>query len=151
MRRVLLVAISCAIVIGVSPVPGSAQETAPPIEHLVVILEQNSTFDHTLGTLQGVDGVVVGQEVPMAGGRTDPWTVAVWAIALATVLALFVTMRRYFILGRANPWYLLFYPLAVLFVLGFQVRALMRALGLGSVTWRGTTYKGDKVVAGRGR
>ena len=71
MRRVLLVAISRAIVIGVSPVPGSAQETAPPIEHLVVILEQNSTFDHTLGTLQGVDGVVVGQEVPMAGGRTE--------------------------------------------------------------------------------
>ena len=87
--------------------------------------------------------------VAMAGGRTDPWTVAVWAVSLATVLALFVTMRRYFILGRANPWYLLFYPLAVLFVLGFQVRALMRALGLGSVTWRGTTYKGDKVIAGR--
>jgi phospholipase C len=71
MRRVLLVAIVCLAVIGASPPPGSAQESLPPIEHLVVILEQNSSFDHTLGTLPAVDGVVVGQDVPMAGGRTE--------------------------------------------------------------------------------
>jgi hypothetical protein len=55
-------------------------------------------------------------------------------------------MRRYYILGRANPWYLLFYPFAVILVIGFQAGAMMRALGLRGVTWRGTTYKGSKVV-----
>jgi hypothetical protein len=46
---------------------------------------------------------------------------------------------------------LIFYPLAVALVLGFQAGAILRAMGLRSVTWRGTTYKGGKVVGGQGR
>jgi hypothetical protein len=91
---------------------------------------------------------LVHAAVLMAVGRAEAWIVGEWALAFATVVVLMVTMRRYFILGRANSWYLLFYPPAVLLVMGFQFGALLRALGLGTVTWRGTTYKGGKVVDG---
>lgn len=84
--------------------------------------------------------------VRMAAGEADTATLAAFALSAATVPAIFVTMRRLFVLGRANPWYLVFYPIAVTVVMGFQACALVRALGLGSVTWRGTTYKGGRVV-----
>jgi len=57
-----------------------------------------------------------------------------------------VTMRRLFQLGRANPWYLVLYPLAVAVVMVFEAGALVRALGLRPVTWRGTTYKAGRLV-----
>ena len=86
----------------------------------------------------------------MAAGDVDGRTLAVFALSALTVLLVLVTMRRLFILGRANPWYLVFYPLAVVLVLWFEAGAMMRALGLGRVTWRGTSYKGGKVVGGAG-
>ena len=67
-------------------------------------------------------------------------------LAAVMVVALVVTMRRLFILCRGNPWYLLFYPVAAVLVLTFQAGAMVRALGLRGVTWRGTTYKAGKVV-----
>jgi cellulose synthase/poly-beta-1,6-N-acetylglucosamine synthase-like glycosyltransferase len=73
-------------------------------------------------------------------------TATAFALSLAAVACVLVTMRRLFVLGRGNAWYLLFYPLAVALVLGFQAGAVIRAMGLRSVTWRGTTYKGGKVV-----
>ena len=71
MRRALLalVASGCAL-LAVSTAPATAQSTTPPIQHLVVILEENSTFDHTFGTLHGVDGRHVGT-TGHAGGRRD--------------------------------------------------------------------------------
>jgi len=86
----------------------------------------------------------------MAAGDVDGRTLAVFALSALTVLLVLVTMRRLFILGRADPWYLVFYPLAVVLVLWFEAGAMMRALGLGRVTWRGTSYKGGKVVGGPG-
>jgi cellulose synthase/poly-beta-1,6-N-acetylglucosamine synthase-like glycosyltransferase len=86
--------------------------------------------------------------VAMADGDIDPLTLGTFALALAAVTAIMVTMRRFFILSRANPWYLVFYPIAVVLVLVFQAGALFRTLGLASTTWRGTTYKSGKVVSG---
>jgi uncharacterized membrane protein len=80
-------------------------------------------------------------------GDPSPFVQAMFCLAALTTLLVFVTMRRYFIAGRANPWYLFFYPLAVVLALAFQFGAVLRALGLRSVTWRGTTYKGSKVVS----
>jgi len=87
----------------------------------------------------------------MAAGDTDWHTLLVFSFAAAAVVFALVTMRRLFVLGGANPWYLIFYPLAVALVLGFQAGAILRAMGLRSVTWRGTTYKGGKVVGGQGK
>ena len=87
----------------------------------------------------------------MAAGDSDWRTLLAFFFAAAIIVFILATMRRLFILGRANPWYLLFYPLAVVLVLGFQAGAITRAMGLRSVTWRGTTYKGGKVVGGQAK
>lgn len=88
--------------------------------------------------------------VMMAAGDAGGRTLLTFALSGLTVLFALATMRQLFILGRANPWYLVFYPLAVVLVLWFEAGAMMRALGLGRVTWRGTSYKGGKVVGGAG-
>ena len=70
MRRALLaVLVSICALVTAAPVPATAQST-PQIEHLVVIMEENSTFDHTFGTLPGVDGVHVGQRIRLAAGTS---------------------------------------------------------------------------------
>jgi len=84
----------------------------------------------------------------LAGVGGGWWLWTVFGMALATVVGLFVTMRRLYIAGSGNPWYLVFYPLAVGVVLVFEAGALVRALGFGAVTWRGTTYKGGRVISG---
>ena len=72
---------------------------------------------------------------------------AMFFLSLGTTVVIFVTMRRYCIAGSANPWYLFFYPIAVTVVMACQAGAVLRALGLRSITWRGTTYKGNHVVS----
>ena len=69
MRRGLLTLIVSGSVMAMVPGAAAAQST-PQIEHLVVIVEQNSTFDHTFGTLPGVNGVDVGQPIDLAGGTS---------------------------------------------------------------------------------
>jgi len=86
----------------------------------------------------------------VAAGAQGWWAWTVFGVAAGTVLAIFVTMRRLFIAGRGNPWYLALYPLAVVLVMAFEAGALARALGFGAVTWRGTTYKGGRVISGQG-
>ena len=86
----------------------------------------------------------------LAAGAEGWWAWTVFGVAAGTVVAIFVTMRRLFIAGCGNPWYLALYPLAVVLVMAFEAGALARALGLGAVTWRGTTYKGGRVVSGKG-
>jgi chlorobactene glucosyltransferase len=82
----------------------------------------------------------------LAGGPIDPFWPALFCLNLATVLAIFITMRRLLVLGRVNPWYLLYYPVSVVLVMGFEGGAMLSALGLRSTTWRGTTYRRGKVV-----
>jgi cellulose synthase/poly-beta-1,6-N-acetylglucosamine synthase-like glycosyltransferase len=92
--------------------------------------------------------VLTAASVAMACGDVAPLTLGAFALSLATVGAILVTMRRFFVLSRANSAYLVFYPIAVVAVLVFQAGAVVRALGLASTTWRGTTYKSGKVVGG---
>jgi phospholipase C len=69
MRRALLaVVVSGCALLAASTAPATAESTTPPIQHLVVIMEENSTFDHTFGTLHGVDGLHVEGKVTQAGG-----------------------------------------------------------------------------------
>jgi len=82
----------------------------------------------------------------VAAGAQGWWAWTVFGVAAGTVVAIFVTMRRLFIAGCGNPWYLALYPLAVVMVMAFEAGALARALGVGAVTWRGTTYKGGRVI-----
>jgi hypothetical protein len=91
-----------------------------------------------------------GSAAALGAGAGGWWIWTVLAASLATVVAIFVTMRRLFIAGCGNPWYLVLYPVAVVMVMAFEAGALARALGFGAVTWRGTTYKGGRVVSGKG-
>jgi len=81
----------------------------------------------------------------VAWGVRAPWVLATLGLAVATVVFLLVTMRRLFQLGGGNAWYLAFYPLAVILVLGFEIGGMLRALGVGDVTWRGTRYQGGRM------
>jgi len=87
---------------------------------------------------------------PGGAGAGGWWAWTVFGLAAGTVVAIFVTMRRLFIAGCGNPWYLALYPMAVVLVMAFEAGALARALGMGAVTWRGTTYKGGRVISGKG-
>jgi phospholipase C len=71
MRR-FLVALSVAFPLALASVaPAVAQSsTLPPIKHLVVIVEQNSTFDHTFGSLPLVKGIRSHAPVPQRGNAT---------------------------------------------------------------------------------
>jgi len=95
-------------------------------------------------------GVLAASAAALAAGAEGWWAWTVFGVAAGTVVAIFVTMRRLFIAGCGNPWYLALYPVAVVMVMAFEVGALARALGLGAVTWRGTTYKDGRVVSGKG-
>jgi hypothetical protein len=86
-----------------------------------------------------------------AAGDARPLTAGLFALSLLTTIVIFITMRRYCAAGRASPWYLVYYPLMVVLVMAFQAGAIVRALGLTGVTWRGTTYRGGRVVAGGGK
>jgi len=96
-------------------------------------------------------GVLAASAAALAAGAEGWWAWTVFGVEAGTVVAIFVTMRRLFIAGCGNPWYLALYPVAVVMVMAFEAGALARALGLGAVTWRGTTYKGGRVVSGGGR
>ena len=80
-------------------------------------------------------GVLAVSSVLLAMERITALALVAFLLSAIGVLALLVTMRRLFILCRGNPWYLIFHP------------AMIRGLGLCGVTWRGTTYKGGKVVS----
>ena len=92
-------------------------------------------------------GVLAASSVLLAMEQITALSLVAFLLSAIGVLALLVTMRRLFILCRGNPWYLIFHPLAAVLVLTFQAGAMIRGLGLCGVTWRGTTYKGGKVVS----
>src|ERR1700676_5489041 len=46
-----------------SPAPAYAQ-TAPKIRHVIVIMQENRSFDHYFGTFPGADGIRAGACVP---------------------------------------------------------------------------------------
>ena len=87
MRRVVLSLVAVGLLAAAWIVPASAETPPAPytlpgavaslptgsIDHLVVIVEENSTFDHVLGWLPGVNGHGVDQYVRQAGGRQVKW------------------------------------------------------------------------------
>jgi phospholipase C len=87
MRRVILSLVAVGLLAAAWIVPASAQTPPAPsplpgavaslptgsITHLVVIVEENSTFDHVLGWLPTVDGHGSDAPVRQAGGREVPW------------------------------------------------------------------------------
>jgi phospholipase C len=51
--------------------PGASTAAPPQIQHLVVIVEENATFDHIFGWLKTADGYGGGRSVPQEGGEQE--------------------------------------------------------------------------------
>jgi phospholipase C len=69
MKRALLALVTVGLLAAAWLVPTSAEALpgstpTPPIEHLVVIMEENSTFDHVFGWLPMADGKGLDQPIP---------------------------------------------------------------------------------------
>ena len=79
-----------------------------------------------------------------ASAATAWWVLAVGASVAA--VAQWTVMLRYYPLSQASPGYAITYPLGAVFVCAVVVQAMCRRLGM-TITWRGTTYRGDKVVS----
>lgn len=102
-----------------------------------------------MSAMPWVLAVVFGIRAASAGW-TDGGLNLVFAAATITIAAKLSVMVRVLRLGRANPWMVLLYPLALATMLGVLVNALLLKLGLRRVSWRGTTYHRGKAVEGAG-
>ncbi len=79
-------------------------------------------------------------------GAATPWRVLLVASAGAC-LAQMTVMLRFYRLNRLNPIYALAYPLGAAIGLWALGGAIRRLGGRSTITWRGTTYRGDRVDA----
>lgn len=86
-HRVLILTLTLAFLLGFShygsaQASSSKQEPQPhtPIKHLVIVMQENHTFDNYFGTYPGVDGIPAGAQMPVdpqnpALGFVKPWYV----------------------------------------------------------------------------
>ncbi|MFH1420229.1 MAG: glycosyltransferase family 2 protein [Planctomycetota bacterium] len=70
--------------------------------------------------------------------------------AAVTCLAEASVMVRFYALSQSGSLYGLMYPLGAIVGLGVLANAMRRVGGRKSVTWRGTTYRGETVTSGDG-
>ena len=83
-RRISLAFIAIILLVSSQFVPAgvaTAQTNYPtttPIQHLVVLMQENHSFDNYFGTYPGVDGIPPGTKMPVdpndpAAGYVEPW------------------------------------------------------------------------------
>jgi phospholipase C len=74
-RTLALVVLAAAVVAGALPATAAGARpatTRTPIAHLVVLMQENRSFDHYFGTFPGVDGIPPGSCVPTARRAPRP-------------------------------------------------------------------------------
>jgi phospholipase C len=83
-KRTLLTIFSVLIIAGAQFLPVQAapsrqgHQPITPIQHLVVLMQENHTFDNYFGTYPGADGLPAGTKMPvdpnnLAAGYVTPW------------------------------------------------------------------------------
>jgi phospholipase C len=83
-KRTLLTIFSVLIITGTQFLPAQAalsrqgHQPVTPIQHLVVLMQENHTFDNYFGTYPGADGLPAGTKMPLdpnnpAAGYVTPW------------------------------------------------------------------------------
>lgn len=79
----------------------------------------------------------------LAGGG-DAWP---WLLSLSGAVCLmqWTVMFRFYKLSRLNPFYAIAYPIGAVVGLWAIFGAIRRLGGRATITWRGTTYRGDRV------
>jgi len=64
---------------------GADNVTQTPIKHLIVLMQENHTFDNYFGTYPGVDGIPAGTEMPVDPNDPSAGYVAPWHIGDNTI------------------------------------------------------------------
>ncbi len=82
----------------------------------------------------------------VAAGASSAWR-ALLAASAITCAAQMTVMFRFYRMNRLNPIFALAYPLGVTIGLWALGGAIRRLGGRSTITWRGTTYRGDRVDA----
>ncbi|MDK1031526.1 MAG: glycosyltransferase [Planctomycetia bacterium] len=88
--------------------------------------------------------VIAGVGLASAPGGLS---LATFLASAATVAMMLAAMSRLFRITRGKPKYLAFHPLSILIVVAIVFNSMLRLTGRWGVTWRGTTYKGKRVVS----
>jgi len=78
--------------------------------------------------------------------QAGPWR-AVAVLATIAVLCQQSVLTRYYRVSQASPLLAPTYPIAGTLVCGMLLNAMAKLGGRTATTWRGTTYRGDKLAA----
>ncbi len=69
----------------ISQVGGNPQQPATPIEHFVMVMQENHSFDNYFGTYPGADGFPEGLKMPVDPNDPNAGTVEPWHIGKASI------------------------------------------------------------------
>jgi phospholipase C len=69
MRRSLTVGMACAAAVASAAEPARSSAPSTPIEHFVVLMQENHSFDNYFGTYPGADGIPEGTCMPIDPAR----------------------------------------------------------------------------------
>jgi len=78
-----------------------------------------------------------------AGGAGWQWVVITSALAVIMQQTVII---RYYRLSKANPWYAPTFIIGAVVCMGMLINAMLKLNGRTTTTWRGTTYRADKVA-----
>lgn len=81
---------------------------------------------------------------------SEAWRLLAWMAGAACVAQLSL-MIRFYALNRSHPLYGLLYPVGAAFTCVLLINAALRKASGGTITWRGTTYRGDRVESVTGQ
>ncbi|TAK56739.1 MAG: hypothetical protein EPO22_13215, partial [Dehalococcoidia bacterium] len=112
-RRLLIVAAFCLLGAGLPAAHSRAQEPPgvkpnTPIEHIIVLMQENHTFDNYFGTFPGADGIPEGTcmpvdpDVPTGAGCIEPFHIGSNDVALGDIDHSSATSRNQYNKGRMN-------------------------------------------------
>jgi phospholipase C len=90
-RRFLLAFSVALLLVGVSPLSALADSTSPdhlpttPIQHLVVVMQENHTFDNYFGMYPGANGIPQDTKMPVDPNNPSAGFITPWHIGDATI------------------------------------------------------------------
>jgi hypothetical protein len=79
--------------------------------------------------------------------HAGPWWQAVAVLATSAVVCQQSVLVRYYRLSQTHPLLAPTYPVAGTIACGMLINAMTKLGGRTRTTWRGTTYRGDKLSA----
>jgi phospholipase C len=90
-RKVVIPVFIALVLIGlevhpaISQAGGSPQQPATPIQHFLIVMQENHSFDNYFGTYPRADGLPVGVKMPVDPNNPNAGTVEPWHIGKASI------------------------------------------------------------------